>query len=104
MRFRLRWQHSKQTWKRETYKQMAKIYGYELDDVDNLAAQIFELIAEHEIPNTQALLILCRTITMLSTSDDDLDMAVAMIDRIKEELEAEAEFQMADEEEEDGQN
>lgn len=80
---------------------MHKIHGYELDDIEPLAQDIFQLIAENEVPQPHALVALCRTIVMMAT-EEDLDIACTLIDRIAEAV---AEDQVRDfEEEEDGQN
>jgi hypothetical protein len=59
------------------------LYGYSTDEIDELAAELFAVIAEAQVPITLAVLSLCKAITMVG-NDDDLDLACMMIDQLKE--------------------
>lgn len=59
------------------------LYGYDLDEVEEVAAELFQTIAEAQVPVTFAILALCRTITMIGT-EEDLDLACIMIDQLRE--------------------
>lgn len=62
------------------------IYGYTLDEIDEVAQEIFQTIAEQQVPNRHALAALCRVITMIG-NEEDLDLACSMIDKLAEVIE-----------------
>jgi hypothetical protein len=76
--------------------------GYTLEEIDELGAEIFQLVVEEQVPIRLAILGLCRAITMLGT-DEDMDLACMMIDRLREMVAEEnfIESDDFDEEEED---
>lgn len=67
------------------------LYGYDLDDIDGIAANLFQVIAEEQIPTTLAILALCRAITMLGT-EEDMDLACVMIDQIRDMTKEDEEY------------
>lgn len=58
-------------------------YGYALDEIEEVAAEIFETVAEAHVPATMAILALCRAITLIG-SESDLDLACLMIDQLRD--------------------
>lgn len=59
------------------------LYGYTLDEIDDLAAEVFQLLVDEQVPIRLGILALCRAITMLGT-EEDMDLACLMIDKLKE--------------------
>ena len=60
-----------------------QLYGFSMDEIDEIAAEVFTSLAEERVPVKLSILALCRAITMLGT-EEDMDMACLMIDRIRE--------------------
>lgn len=60
-----------------------QLYGFSLEEIDEVAAEVFSTLAEERIPLKLCILSLCRTITMMG-SEEDLDMACMVIDRLRE--------------------
>ena len=77
------------------------IHGYDLDEIDEVAQEIFQVIAEQQVPSRLAIAALCRTIVMMGT-DEDLDLACSMIDRIADIVEEDR--YTVEEDAEDGQD
>jgi len=75
------------------------LYGYDLDEVDETASELFAVIAEAQVPTTFAILALAKAISLIG-SEEELDLACIMIDQLREAAEDE-QFDIDEEEDED---
>lgn len=63
--------------------------GYDMDEIDGIASQVYDLLIEQELPNKMVVLGLCRAMVRLVNANEDLDLACYAIDKFKEDEEVE---------------
>ena len=59
-------------------------FGYRNEEIDEYAKDIFSVLTDWGLPPPLMLLSLCRAITILAT-DQELDIASALLDELREE-------------------
>lgn len=82
----------------------ATIKGYDIDEIDEIARDVFQLLTEQGVDINLSILGLCRAITILA-DEEQLDYACRMIDVLSEVPYDEGDYEDDlewDEEEEDG--
>lgn len=62
----------------------ASVYGHSLDDIDEIASEVFSLLADQHLTSRLSVLALCRAIAMIGT-EEDLDVACAVIDQFSDD-------------------
>lgn len=62
---------------------MSNVYGYDIDEIDQLAGELKTVLEDADADSRFALMALCRCITLVS-DPADLDLACVVIDRFAE--------------------
>lgn len=65
---------------------LSRRYGYSMDEVDQYARDLLQLLEDTEVPVPLMLLSLCRAITIVGT-EEELDVSCLLIDELRDDEE-----------------